>query len=294
VDEQTGKLTGMYSQVDPNYPMVQWANWSTNGKLLYYQIDIGSLDDKDDVLLIHSEETGQTREINTKQKLPLWYRPILSPDGQRFAVTGGDGKMNFGIFTIDSESGDVNQLVKIPVENEPVDPCQNWSPDGKAIFYKVRSPEQSEEFIIKRKDLTTGQEKDIYRGMHTREMKISPDGTRFAYFRNDMQQKSYVVGIMDIQSGKEMELWRVPEGDAPGGIWGTTWTPDGKYVLVDRSLNRGTELWRFPTSGGPGEKLHFFPEESWEFIMHPDGKRIVFMQNRNNNELWVLENFLPK
>jgi hypothetical protein len=103
-----------------------------------------------------------------------------------------------------------------------------------------------------------------------------------------------VVGIMDIQSGKEMELWRVPEGDAPGGIWGTTWTPDGKYVLVDRSLNRGTELWRFPTSGGPGEKLHFFPEESWEFIMHPDGKRIVFMQNRNNNELWVLENFLPK
>jgi hypothetical protein len=27
--------------------------------------------------------------------------------------------------------------------------------------------------------------------------------------------------------------------------------------------------------------------------MHPSGKRMAFMQNRPNYELWVLENFLP-
>ena len=155
--------------------------------------------------------------------------------------------MNFGVFAIDSESGDVTQLAKIPTENDAVDPSQNWSPDGKAIFYKVRSPEKGEEFIIRRKDLTTGEEKDIYRGIHTREMKISPDGTRFVYFRSDRPTKSYVLGILDLQSGKELELWRVPEAESME-ISGITWAPDGKHILVAKSLKQGTELWRFPSA----------------------------------------------
>ena len=190
-------------------------------------------------------------------------------------------------------SGDVSQLA-IHAKNESVDPSPNWSPDGKAIFYKVRSLEKTEEFLIRRKELTTGEEKEVYRGIHTREMKISPDGTRFVYFRNDRPTKSYVLGILDIQSGKELELWRVSEAESPGGISGPTWTPDGMHVLlVAINLKLGNELWRFPAAGGPGEKLHYFPETTWGFVMHPSGKRMAFTQNRPNYELWVLENFLP-
>ena len=291
MDEQTGKLSGKQSLVEPNYPHAAFPEWSPDGKLLYYEIFKKSPNEQ--LLFIRSEATGQTHEITLKPKLQYWYRPVLSPDGRRFAVTGTGENMNFGIFAIDSESGEVSQLAKIPVENNPVDPSQNWSPDGKAIFYKVRSPEQSEEFIIRRKDVTTGEEKDIYRGIHTRDMKISSDGTRFVYFRNDMPTKSYVLGILDLQSGKELELWRVPEADSPE-ISGPTWTPDGKHVLVAKSLKQGTELWRFPIAGGQGEKLHLFPEYSWGFVIHPSGKRMAFTQSRTNYELWVLENFLPK
>ena len=291
VDEQTGKLTGVQTLVDPNYPRAAWPEWSPDGKLLYYEIFKGpQLNEQ--LLFIRSEETGHTREISLKPKLRYWYRPILSPDGKQFAVTGTDENYDFGLYAIDSESGDVTQLVKINTE-VPVDPSQNWSSDGKAIFYMVRSPEQSEEFIIRRKDLTTGEEKDIYRGMHTRDMKISSDGTRFVYFRNDRPTKSYVLGILDIKSGKESELWRVPETDSPE-ISGPTWAPDGKHILVAKSLKQGSELWRFPIAGGQGEKLHLFPEYSWGFVMHPSGKRMAFTQSRTNYELWVLENFLPK
>src|SRR4030042_4688362 len=287
VDQHTGKPTGTPSLMDINYPNVSNPKWSPDGKLLYYEIFKQSPNEQ--LLFIRSEVTGQTREIILKPKLQFWYRPILSPDGQRFIVTGTGENMNFGIFAIDSESGDVSQLIKIPVENEPIDPSQNWSPDGKAIFYKVRSSEEREEFIIRRKDLTTGEEKDIYRGMHTRGMKISSDGTRFVYFRNDMPNKSYVVGILDIQSGKELELWRVPEADATD-ISEPIWSPDEKYVLVGRILKQGTELWRFPVTGGPGEKLHLFPEESYNFVMHPNGNRLAFTPYRANYALWVLEN----
>jgi Tol biopolymer transport system component len=291
LDEQTGKPTGTPSLVDPNYNS-GYPEWSPDGKLLYYQTSKGS--PSEELLFIRSEVTGQIREINLKPKLLTWYRPILSPDGQQFAITGTNENMNFGIFAIDSKSGDVSQLARIPVENNPVDPCQNWSPDGKAIFFNVRSPEEREEFIIRRKDLTTGEEKDVYRGMHTRGMKISSDGNRFVYYRNDMPNKSYVVGILDIQSGKELELWRVPEANGTD-ISEPIWAPDKRHVLVGWNLKQGTELWRFPVTGGPGEKLHFFPEEYYfDFVMHPNGKQLAFTQYRVNDELWVLENFLPK
>jgi len=291
VDEQTGKPTGSVSIVEPNYPNAIFPGWSTDGKMLYYELFKES--SREQLLFIRPEASGQVREIPLKPKLQYWYRPIMSPDGRRFAITGTGENMNFGIFAIDPESGDVTQLAKIPTENEVTDPSQNWSPDGKAIYYKVRSPEIREEYIIRRKDLATNEEKDVYRGICTREMKISPDGTRFVYFRNDGPTKSHVLGILDLQSGKELELWRVPETDSPE-IQGPTWTPDGRHVLVAKNLKLGTELWRFPAGGGQGEKLHFFPEMSWGFVMHPSGKRMTFTQSRNNYELWVMENFLPK
>jgi Tol biopolymer transport system component len=126
-------------------------------------------------------------------------------------------------------------------------------------------------------------------------MKISPDGTQFVYFLKDKPTKSYVLGILDMQSGKELELWRIPEADYPGGISGPIWAPDGKHVLVTAgSFKQGNELWQFPVAGGQGEKLYFSTDPTWGFVMHPSGKCMVFTQSQDNWELWVLENFLPK
>lgn len=294
LDEQTGKVTGTPSLVDPNYPMVNCPAWSPDGKLLYYMNNRGPSGNRSMMLVIRSESTGEIREIIPKQ-LPWWSKPVLSPDGHRFAVTGEDENGNVGLFVIDSESGSVSQLVKIPTENEMVNPDANWSPDGRAIFYKVRSLEEREEFIVRRKDLITGEEKDIHRGFITRDMDISPDGTRLVYFRGEGPTKSYVLGTLDIQSGKELELSRIPEADVPGGLISPRWTPDGKHVLLITNGTRADcELWRFSAAGGPGEKLYLFPGAAWGLEMHPSSDRMVFTQNVSSWELWVLENFLPK
>jgi len=307
VDEQTGKLTGSPSPVDANFPRVFTPNWSPDGKLLYYMIFKQPPDAQSYLLFIRSEATGETREITPKPKMSSMWNPILSPDGRRFAVTGMGEDKNAGLFAIDSESGDVSQLVKFPSRGNDFtgDSCGNWSPDGKAIFYKIsprewdeRKPnltefvKKSKDFIILRKDLATGEEKDVHHGINTTDMQISPDGTRFVYYRRDITDKSSVLGILDLQSDKELELWRVPQADSPG-ISSPTWTPDGRHVLVGKNVKQGSELWRFPAAGGPGEKLHSFPELTRRFVVHPNGKRMAFTQNLLNFELWVLENFLP-
>lgn len=292
VDEQTGKMTGPRSLVDPNYPNAVWPRWSPDGKLLYYEIFKGDFREQNGVLVIRSEETGQSREITPRPKLQ-WYNPVISPDGSRFAATGHikGNPINFGVFAINSENGEVSQLVKISTEKNVANPDQDWSPDGQAIFYWVRSLENSKEFILRRRDLTTGEEKDILRRFNPQPMKISPDGTRFVYSRKDGMAKSFVLGILDIQSGRELELWRVSAADS-SGISGLAWVPGGRFVLAVKGLKQGAEIWRFPAGGGPGEKLYFF-SEGLGFVMHPSGKRVAFTLARENYELWVMENFLP-
>jgi Tol biopolymer transport system component len=290
VDEKSGKLTGSPSPVDPNYPEAAWPGWSPDGKLLYYQVLKGPSNDKSRLLLIRTEGTGETREITPKPKLGIWISPSLSPDGRRFAVAGADLNGNQGIYAIDSESGDVSLLAKIPAPE--VYPVPNWSLDGKSLFYNLKLPDkiQGKTIATRRKDLATGDETN-FPGHHI-DMKISPDGTRLVYVQSHGATKSWLLGILDVQSATELELWRMPEAEAPD-IKTPAWTPDGKHVLVARHLKVGSDLWRFPAAGGPGEKLHVFADRTWGFVLHPSGRRMAFTQERRNHELWVLENFLP-
>jgi Tol biopolymer transport system component len=307
VDEQTGKLSGPPSPVDANYPNVLWPRWSRDGRSLYYQIYKQPADDRSRLLFIRSEATGGTREVTPRPQLSYWSDPTLSPDGRGFMIPGAAQNMNWGLFAVDSESGDMSQLLKLPGSwvNIDWDLCPNWSPDGKAIFYKIPPREldekkpsltefmrASKDFIIVRKELATGEEKDVHHGIPTADMQISPDGTRVVYQRRDMAAKSNVLGILDLQSDRELELWRVPQAESPG-IGSPTWTPDGNHVLVGKDVKQGTELWRFPAAGGPGEKLHSFPQSTLRFVLHPSGKRMAFTQPGTSFELWVLENFLP-
>jgi len=293
LDEDSGKPVGQPSLVDREYPGASSPDWSSDGELRYYIVNKGPAGDRSRVLVIRSEETGEMREIFPTPRMQGWSEPRLSPDGQWFAISGGDGNGNYGVFKMDSKSGEVSLVAKVPTEITPVLPAQNWSPDGKAIYYKVRSPEDTETFIIRRKDLTTGEEEEIYRGFHTRYMRLSPDGTRMVYYRNDRPTNSYVFGTLDLSSGEELELWRVQEAESPD-LASPMWTPDGKSVIVHKLLQQGVEVWRFPASGGPGELLHSFPEGGYVTGIHPSAERMAYVEISSSNELWGLENFLPE
>ena len=49
-----------------------------------------------------------------------------------------------------------------------------------------------------------------------------------------------------------------------------------------------------PAEGGEPRKLDLDMERMSGFTMHPDGKRIAFTAGGYDNEICVMENFLPE
>lgn len=57
--------------------------------------------------------------------------------------------------------------------------------------------------------------------------------------------------------------------------------------------NQNVALFRVPAAGGPSEKLGITMPQIWAMRLSPDGRTLGFTSGDPENELWVLENFLP-
>jgi Tol biopolymer transport system component len=76
------------------------------------------------------------------------------------------------------------------------------------------------------------------------------------------------------------------------------WTRDGKSILFIKSISSSKtekgELWQVPAAGGEPTKIGLSMEFIRHLRLHPDGKRIVFTSEKIVQEVWVMENYLPK
>ena len=105
--------------------------------------------------------------------------------------------------------------------------------------------------------------------------------------------------LIPTAGGEPQELLRanVPEGfDGYRMIW----TPDGRAVVLIKSLAKGQELWLVPVSGGQARKLDIDVND-WViagggFSLDPAGRQIAFVAEagKMGPEVWALENVLPK
>lgn len=76
---------------------------------------------------------------------------------------------------------------------------------------------------------------------------------------------------------------------------GTAWTPDGRYVLFTKAKAKSPDmtLWSVPAQGGAPKKINLTMPLLRDLRIHPDGKRIAFTAGQNQQEVWMMENFLP-
>jgi hypothetical protein len=103
---------------------------------------------------------------------------------------------------------------------------------------------------------------------------------------------------MPATGGELREIHRVSCGGAacgPDRFNTLAWTPDQKYLLFVLQEGQPFSIWKIPAAGGTAEKIGITTDLRIRApFLHPDGKSLYFTGARVHNEVWVLENFLPK
>lgn len=281
VDFDSGKVTR-----EPVRPIQSFVgvnvdpSWSPDGKHLVYRSqrsEVGT----NDVVGILSLETGQVRVL--KPQMFYFENPRWTPDGRSLIVNGRDLKGRRGPVQVDLETGEVTPFV----------PTGLTSPDGERQYY--RKSVGTEGFAIVERDVATAKEREIIRHKNSNST-FSRDGQFAAMTYNDDPKASWpnAVSLVPLDGGRPRDLLRGSELLDRG----VNWMPDSRAFLVTKRLNDSndqSELWLVPIDGNPPRKIdigttHF---AGFSFKLHPDGRQIAYVSGERNQEVWVLENFLP-
>jgi Tol biopolymer transport system component len=268
-----------------------WPEYSPDGKYLAY-VSTRSRSfqaaQHPNILCIRSLETGKEREFTTKFRRlagPRW-----SPDGQSIYLAAWDYQ-GMGIYRVNAQNGEFIPIVR----TEPPASLHRHevSPDGNIFIYE-RQDNPKEPFRILSRNLTTGEEKQLYAGDRTM-FSISPDGRWLAFINQD---KKKVLRVMPASGGEPKELLRFEEKRSYFGSIG--WTADGKYILFPRMhpAKDGARfaLWRIAAEGGEPQELNLVMAPFQDLSAHPDGQHLAFDSpgvTQKSTEVWVMENFLP-
>jgi len=286
LDPETGKIIKPPAKLALPYEGYNYApSWSPDGKFLAYVSTRNR-----NIFCIYSIETEKIRELLFKRNysFPRWF-----PDGQSILVraTVGSGQ---GIHRIDVQTGDVAPLIQ-RTDGEFLQSPQ-VSPDGKLIFY-IKENDSKKLFQILVRDIKTGKERELLRipPFDNNTIALSPDGKRLALLIREAGNVR-ALKVMPAAGGQQHEIHRFKQS----GRWNIdiAWSPDGQYIFFYKSAPEGTwELWRISSEGGKAQDLGLRMGLYMHLNIHPDGKKITFAsypKERLSQELWVIENFLPK
>ena len=300
-DLKTGKVQEQLSKtlLGSNYS----AEWSPDGEYLTYvteQTEPAGPGWYHRPLHVLNLGTEEERELagEFEVRFPRW-----SPDGHSILFTGYNNNSrnqkdyNGGVYKIDVQDGHVTELVQFPPVQEPfhinflrdawwTSSIADWSYDGKDVFYVNRGR-------IFMRELKSGREKQLYQNNNLRNLlDLSPDGKRLVFGTEDSDDGTWSILIMPVYGEEPRELCKFHESERIRVI---TWTPDGKYVLFTKNVNKGEwALWRISPEGGDPQKVWQSDKRNSGLSVHPDGQQIAFSTSEQDLEIWVMENFLPK
>lgn len=273
---------------------IYYPRWSPDGKSFAY--------------LVERRETGKPSAfficVQTDSKKEERWIPIQissnwgldwASDGRSFFATVEDKNGRQGLFRIDPQTGGLTLLS----QSEPDSLIKVFAvaPDGKSVFYASFQWKKKLSIIIKR-DLATGQEKELYRKASPPDigrLTVSPDSRYLSFSTSDVvANQGYVIRIIDLADGKIRDILQGKLDRFTPHVW----MRDGKSILFIKrpSDSRGEkgELWRVPSAGGEPTKIDLGIELKGDADLSPDEKRIVYTDAKLVLEIWAMENFLPQ
>jgi Tol biopolymer transport system component len=193
--------------------------WSPDGAWIAVQMD-GEQPRTRDLRLIAPDRLTERVLYTTQADFGLmrW-----SPDGKTIAVledeTATTGRSKY-IRLIDVDSGETRTLYTSPYRVDSL----SWSPDS--AFLLAQTTNQAIRRVLIEIDASTGRVVELL-FKDTRSATYSPDGTKIAYWRLDLNAPRWIE-VLDRESFDILNLARLP------GVndYGLSWYPSGQYLLV--------------------------------------------------------------
>ena len=177
-------------------------------------------------------------------------------------------------------------------EHPQFDSAPAWSPDGKKIAYiSFRGePKPRPEIYVMNADGTNPINLTQSPERRERSPSWSPDGRQIVFKSSDLASDIFV---MDADGANLRNLTNHVASD-----WSPAWSPDGMQIAFQSDRNRGWEfnfwgwnsdIYVMNTNGANIINLTNHPAKNSSPAWSPDGKRIAFHSNRDENvEVYVM------
>jgi Tol biopolymer transport system component len=276
----------------------RFPDWSPDGRFLSYA-------NKERIsFAIWSPETGEKRTIKSE----FFNRPLWSPDG-RSLVFDGFRPAGQGIFELNRNTGEVETLLlsrqgppdnSVEIRPRPKFLDPDWLPDGESFVYRKGQPRvliYGNE--IRQHNVVTGEDRSVIQlgeNEASYGMAIAPNGSSLAVAIYDRVAVETSIRVIRLDAGGDREILRVA-GEYV--IRPRAWLKDPNAVLIQQILGMDRyQTWLLPLDGGERKRIDLGFPNVRELRVHPDGKQVAFdtwtSPDRQQAELWVLENFLPQ
>jgi len=268
--------------------------WSPDGESLAYVKEDKRPDDYFQQLYILDLTTGTERSFCDNFRVNNSIR--WSPDSRTILAVGRDenkrGQQNYngGIYTIDTKTGQLSEILLLREIKDIVNPIRlavaEWSSDGKSIYYLNRYQLGGQ--IVKR-DLKTGEEKVIYAGDNLKRiLRLSPASDNLLFAYENTESKKIHLCTIPAEGGNAKEICTSQETDR---LRTAVWSPDGNDIFFTETptLNY-SKLWRVSANGGTPQNICQLPHLDVDLSIHPSGQKIALSYYEQTTEIRVMEN----
>ncbi|HYV84960.1 MAG TPA: protein kinase [Patescibacteria group bacterium] len=266
IDPVSGRATGDPGQVIATTREDSRGAWSPDGRRIAFNSDrAGAMN-----IWVYEVDSGQARPLTEGPGGD--FQPSWSPDGRRL-VFFSSRSGNADIWTVDVESRALRQLTRgRAMEINPF-----WSPDGRVIAYQSDESGRLEVWVMN----ADGSEPRALTsvGVVGHFLRFTPDGSEVVFrcpagggrtlavavAGGEPRALAEVAGgshmsfdpsggaIMDVIGHKTLWVSPLAGGGAPAKVFEfpdpsvridyPVWSPDGRWVLFDRFLPKGGDVW---------------------------------------------------
>ena len=302
-DPETGAPIGEPQSVTPHYQAgtALYPRWSPDGRYLAYRRTPPSGTGMRHSMVIRAVESGEFREIGLDLRVLL--TPDWSSDGRFLVAYGREGGDREGIYRIDVQTGEHGFAYTIEGEMRGA----AWVDDGRTVVHKELVGEGWCRFVTV--ELSSGREREVYRwpcGSKDWFWTLSPDRRTIAgifdtYETMDVEKQEdyrWILRLVSLSDGASRDLAEFVFDEEQGLRWATYWAPDSRSVHI-RGCSSPDQLiealkrcpnWSFDVETGERRRL---ADEAPIGSIHPEGRRVAFVDGETAYEVWVMEDYLP-